>query len=199
MKRSHTGNFLLALRLSKPSLFVLCIFTFGTVTEHFSAVAYAVDTALPTATKDAVAPLFEADLLSSAADAGQRIALAKQRGKVVYLDFWAAWCVPCAKTLPWMQRMHERYASKGLVILAINQDSDDKKPLQMLKNINASFLALKDPQGTIASLYAPESMPSSFLMDRTGKIREIFKGFKSGDEDILESKILALLAEQLPR
>jgi len=114
----------------------------------------------------------------------------------VYLDFWAAWCVPCAKTLPWMQRMHERYADKGLVILAVNQDSDNKKPLQMLQSINASFLALKDPQGSIASLYAPASMPSSFLIDRTGKLREIFKGFKSGDDDILERKILTLLAEQ---
>ena len=48
--------------------------------------------------------------------------LEKHAGKVVILDFWASWCVPCRRSFPWMNAMHEKYAQDGLVIIAVNLD-----------------------------------------------------------------------------
>jgi thiol-disulfide isomerase/thioredoxin len=65
-----------------------------------------------------VAPDFEIPGLD------KRIRLSDYRGKIVYLDFWASWCVPCRQSFPWMERMHQQYRSQGLEIIAINLDQE---------------------------------------------------------------------------
>ncbi len=76
-------------------------------------------------------------LVTSAADArlapsftvpdmrgGKAISLDQFQGKVVYVDFWASWCVPCPKSFPFMEELHRKYGDKGLVIIAINMDQN---------------------------------------------------------------------------
>lgn len=107
--------------------------------------------------------------------------LAQYKGKVVYLDFWASWCVPCRHSFPWMNDMHKTLADKGLVIIAVNLDGERSEADEFLKAVPASFKIVYDPDGELASQYKVQGMPSSYLFDRSGKMVKTHIGFKNKD------------------
>jgi len=115
--------------------------------------------------------------------------LAALHGKVVYVDFWASWCGPCAKSFPWLKAMHEQYAAKGLAIVAINLDKDRDKAEAFLAGHPAPFTVAFDPQGKTAEAYQVAGMPSSYLIDATGKIVLVHAGFEPKDAAALEARI----------
>ncbi|MBN8551155.1 MAG: TlpA family protein disulfide reductase [Deltaproteobacteria bacterium] len=119
--------------------------------------------------------------------------LSEYRGKVILLDFWASWCGPCKESLPWLQSMQEKYGQRGFQVIAVNvdQNSDDAK--SMLKELGVSLLTLLDPAGVTPEMYDLQSMPSSFLIDREGKIRIVHSGFSRSDREPLEHAIVSLL------
>ena len=121
--------------------------------------------------------------------------LADLRGKVVYLDFWAAWCSPCRSSFPWMNEMHARYADKGLVVLAVNLDKDPKELKAFLAQMPAQFRLAYDPQGKVAEQYQLKGMPSSYLIDRQGQIHQVHVGFRDKDKAELEASIRQLIAK----
>jgi peroxiredoxin len=121
------------------------------------------------------------------------ITLKELQGKVVYLDFWASWCVPCRKSFPWMNAMHEKYSDKGLVILAINLDKEAKLVAKFLKQYPAKFKIAYDPSGKSAEAYKVLGMPSSYIIDRKGNIVETHVGFREKDKVDLENKISSTL------
>lgn len=119
--------------------------------------------------------------------------LQQYRGQVIYLDFWASWCNPCRKSFPWMNALQERYADDGLVVLAINLDQDTDAARHFLQRYPASFKVTFDPRGQIAERYQLKGMPSSYLIDRQGKLVMAHTGFRTADADRLESQIKAQL------
>ena len=127
-------------------------------------------------------------------DRGQ-LHLAELRGKVVYLDFWASWCSPCRSSFPWMNEMQARYGDKGLVTVAVNVDKDKAPAKEFLAQLPAKFTIAYDPQGSVASMYQIIGMPSSFLIDRDGKIQYSHAGFREKDKADLESQIRQLVSQ----
>lgn len=123
------------------------------------------------------------------------LALEQLRGKVVYLDFWASWCSPCRKSMPWMNDIHARYAKDGLVILAVNVDSDPKAAQRFLAEVPTRFTIGYDPKGEIAALYGLKGMPSTFIIDRRGRLRSAHVGFRDAQREHYESQIKSLLSE----
>ena len=121
------------------------------------------------------------------------ISLKQFRGKVVYLDFWASWCVPCKKSFPWMNEMQQKYKSKGLVVLAINLDEDKSAAKVFLQQVPAKFTVAYDPDGVTPGKYQVEVMPTSYLIDRSGNLVGSHRGFKKSKKDKMENKISALL------
>ena len=119
--------------------------------------------------------------------------LAAYRGRAVYLDFWASWCVPCRKSFPWMNEMKERYARKGLSIIAINLDDSQEAAKDFLSKVPAQFTIVYDPQGKVAEAYNLKVMPSSFLIDRHGRIISQHAGFQTKSKDEMEKQIQQLL------
>lgn len=120
--------------------------------------------------------------------------LGKLRGQVVYVDFWASWCPPCQKSFPWMNEMHTKYRKKGLKIVAINVD-DSREPIaKFLKRNPADFTIAYDPGGNTAKKYNLQGMPTSYIIDRKGKIQKIHVGFRKRDEAYLEKQLLAALS-----
>jgi len=119
--------------------------------------------------------------------------LQQYRGQVVYLDFWASWCSPCRKSFPWMNALHERYADDGLVVLAVNLDQDSDAARRFLQRYPAQFNVVFDPQGKVAERYQLKGMPSSYLIDRQGKLVMTHTGFRTNDADLLEARIKSLL------
>jgi thiol-disulfide isomerase/thioredoxin len=131
----------------------------------------------------------------AAADSLGRFDLSAHAGQVVVLDFWASWCAPCKHSFPWLQEMHERYASRGLAIVAVDVDKNPKAAATFLKEMQPSFRIVQDPEGKLAETYRLEAMPTSFLYGRDGKLRDTHLGFRPDDRAKLEAKILALLDE----
>jgi thiol-disulfide isomerase/thioredoxin len=122
-----------------------------------------------------------------------QVSLSSLRGKVVYVDFWATWCVPCRKSFPWMNEMLERYQDKGLEIVAINLDEDRGNVPRFLEKYPAKFTVLFDPEGESAGKYQVKGMPSSYLIDRKGQLISSHVGFRNEDKEELESQIRAAL------
>lgn len=120
--------------------------------------------------------------------------LQKMRGQVVYVDFWASWCPPCRKSFPWMNEMHNKYKKEGLKIVAINLDNDREPIQKFLEKNPADFTIAYDPGGNIAKKYNLQGMPTSYIIDRNGKIKKIHIGFRKRDEAELEKQLVAALS-----
>jgi thiol-disulfide isomerase/thioredoxin len=116
-------------------------------------------------------------------------------GQVVYLDFWASWCKPCRKSFPWMNQMQQKYAAQGLQIIAINLDTEQALAKAFLDKVPAHIPIIYDPKGNIASDYQLLGMPSSYLIDKKGKIRFAHKGFFSRTQALYEQELVLLLNE----
>lgn len=126
---------------------------------------------------------------------GGKVSLKSLKGKVVYVDFWATWCPPCRKSFPWMNEMHDRYHGKGLEIVAISLDKAQKPVTQFLETTSPRFTVALDPEATMADRYGVKVMPTSYLIDRKGKVRMTHRGFRNRDKQALEEEIRKLLAE----
>jgi cytochrome c biogenesis protein CcmG, thiol:disulfide interchange protein DsbE len=117
------------------------------------------------------------------------------RGKVVVVDFWASWCEPCRHSFPWMSDLQKRYGSSGLVVLAVNLDQDRALAERFLSTTPAGFRVEYDPEGTLASKFDVAAMPTSFIIDRNGQVRESHKGYRESQRAEREKTILKLLKE----
>ncbi len=127
----------------------------------------------------------------AAADSG--LNLSSYEGKVVVIDFWASWCVPCRRSFPWMNDMHDKYTADGLVIIAVNLDRSADDAAQFLAKYPAKFEIAYDPTGVLAKKYGVEVMPSSIIIGRNGEMIERHAGFKVKQQDEYEATIRAAL------
>jgi len=111
------------------------------------------------------------------------------RGKVVLVDFWASWCAPCQRSFPWMGEIAQRYAPRGLVVVAINLDRDRDLADDFLAHHPATFAIAYDPGGKVADAFHVKGMPSTFLIDRDGKLLHDHIGFDTRKAGQLEALI----------
>lgn len=128
------------------------------------------------------------------------VSLASLRGKVVLLDFWASWCGPCKVSLPEMDRLRAELHAQGhaqrFEVLAVNVDQNPAAALKFLAKHPVSYPLLSDPAGRLPELYGLPTMPSSYLIDATGRVVAVHSGYKPGDaHKKLKPEILALLAK----
>jgi thiol-disulfide isomerase/thioredoxin len=116
-------------------------------------------------------------------------------GRVVWVDFWASWCVPCRRSFPWLNSMHRKYGPAGLQIIAVNLDKDREVADQFLAEVPAEFALRFDPSAALAKEFGVQTMPSSFLIDADGKVLASHFGFKTADVADYERAIEAALAQ----
>ena len=113
---------------------------------------------------------------------GQKLSLKDFKGKVVYLDFWASWCGPCAKSLPALDEIRKKYAGRGFEVLAVNLDENPDDGLAFLRDHPVSYPVVYDPKGDVPSAYDVQGMPYAFIIDRQGKVHHIHAGYREGNE-----------------
>lgn len=115
------------------------------------------------------------------------------KGKVVIVDFWASWCLPCAKSFPVLDELQKKYGDR-LVILAVNIDEKAANMETFLKKHPVSFTIVRDAGQKLVSVAEPATMPTSFILDDEGKVRFLHNGFH-GEETRKEyiSEIESLL------
>ena len=126
---------------------------------------------------------------------GEQVALQSLRGRVLLVDFWASWCVPCRQSFPFLNSLHQRYQSQGLLVIGINVGDEPADAAKFLKSLPTDFEILFDVDGATPKQFGLEVMPTSYLIDRQGKISSVHKGFKNSDQQALERAVRAALAE----
>jgi len=114
------------------------------------------------------------------------------QGKVVVIDFWATYCVPCLKEIPTFNRMHEQYADRGVVVLGVSMDTDGGAPLveSFLKKHPMKYRVVLAAENT-TDLFHIGPLPTTVVFDRQGKTLQRFEGYTPADA--LESVVKTAL------
>jgi thiol-disulfide isomerase/thioredoxin len=123
----------------------------------------------------------------------------EMKGRMILLDFWASWCGPCKRSFPAMEELRKTYGGDGLTVVAVSIDENREKMQKFLKSANVSFAVVRDAKQKLVTAADIPTMPTSFLIDRAGKIRFVHAGF-SGEETTREyvKEIEQLVGEAKP-
>jgi len=119
-------------------------------------------------------------------------------GNVVYISFWATWCVPCRREMPHLEKLHQEFSEQGLTMIGVNTDppGTTSKIKPYIKRYKISYTTLLDPNNNVLDKYNPtRELPYAVLVDRAGNVVQVFPGYRTGDEEVLEEKIIELLGQ----
>jgi peroxiredoxin len=119
--------------------------------------------------------------------------LTDYRGKVVLVNFWATWCVPCRDEMPSMQRLKEELAGKPFEVLAVNLDEPEARVRKFLSQMKVDFTVLLDPEKKVAKAWNARILPASFVIGPDGRIRYSLVGDLDWDREGVISRISELL------
>jgi cytochrome c biogenesis protein CcmG/thiol:disulfide interchange protein DsbE len=123
---------------------------------------------------------------------GQEIRLADLRGQVVVVNFWASWCGPCRVEAPDLQRIHEKYKDRGVVVLGITYTDTDAKSLAFIEEFGMTYPNGPDLGVRISDRYNIQGVPETFVIDQQGNIAKFI--FAPTNERDLSAIIDQLLA-----
>jgi peroxiredoxin len=112
----------------------------------------------------------------SVAQGGVQPSLQSLRGQVVVLEFWATWCGACRALLPTLNAWHEQYAAEGAQVLSVTVDAAEKASQDALQ-LGLHYPVLSDPEGQTARNYQAFALPTVFLIDRQGVVRDVLVGY----------------------
>ncbi len=125
-------------------------------------------------------------------------ALKPYAGRVVYVDFWASWCAPCAQSFPWLNEMQAKYGSK-LAVVGVNVDTNEADAQRFLSRHPARFEIIRDPEGRLAEHYKIEGMPSTVILDEQGRVLHQHSGFRSNEAADYEAFIRKALSASVTK
>jgi thiol-disulfide isomerase/thioredoxin len=145
--------------------------------------------AAPIGVGDAFPPLASAHLAGGP--------LPETAGKVVLVDFWASWCAPCKASFPAYSRMNADLAARGLVIVAVSVDQDEGAYDNFVKKEAPGFFVALDRDQSLVALVVVPAMPTSYLLDRQGRVRFIHPGYHGAQtQALIRREAETLLAEK---
>lgn len=129
----------------------------------------------------------------TASEAAPQLDLASYKGRVVVVDFWASWCTPCRRSIPWLNEMRAKYGDHGLVVIGINVDKDGQDAARFMRDVPIEFEVVYDPAGALAERFAVEGMPSSYVYSRDGELVARHLGFRNSQRPEYEALLRRLL------
>jgi thiol-disulfide isomerase/thioredoxin len=121
---------------------------------------------------------------------------AKLKGQIILLDFWASWCGPCKASFPAMEDLHKRYGNSGFTIVAVSVDDNRQDMERFVKSTRVSFAVVRDAAQKLVAFADVSAMPTSFIIDRTGKVRFVHRGFNGDDTAKQYQKEIELLLKE---
>jgi thiol-disulfide isomerase/thioredoxin len=102
------------------------------------------------------------------------------KGKVVVVDFWASWCLPCAESFPVLDELQKKYGDR-LVVVGVNVDEKSSDMAGFLKKHQVSFTIVRDAEQKLVAVAEPATMPTSFILGTDGKVRFLHNGFHGAE------------------
>ena len=160
--------------------------------NRIAAVAAALAISLPALAADPSGPAPSFTLTSSA---GKDVSLEQYKGQVVMLNFWASWCGPCRQEMPLLESIYKKYNKMGFTLIGVNVEPNSQAANEWLKATPVSFPILYDKDSKVSKLYDVAGMPSTVIIDRSGKLRVLHRGYKPGDENEYLDSIRSLIRE----
>jgi thiol-disulfide isomerase/thioredoxin len=139
------------------------------------------------------APLANVPNATGAASGSTR--LEDYRGKVLFLNLWATWCGPCRAEMPSMEKLYQRFKNKGLEILAVNIQERKADVEAFMRRNKLTFPAALDGDGRIAGQYGVMGIPTSYILDRQGRVILRLVGSINWDDPNIFAAFETLLAE----
>ncbi len=125
---------------------------------------------------------------------GEEISLAKLKGKVVFINFWATWCVPCKIEMPSMQALYDQYKEDGFEVLAISNDFKGAEVVEpFVTEMGLTYPILLDSDLKVNTKYLIRSVPTSIIVGRDGVITHILVGARNWDAPEAQDLIKKLL------
>ena len=122
-------------------------------------------------------------------DRGTKLSRTDFGGKLLVLNFWATWCPPCVNELPSLNAMARALAAKGIVVVGISIDQDEKAYKAFTQRFKLSFETARDPEANISSEYGTFKIPETYVITPDGKVVEKF----ISDRDWMEPALLKRL------
>lgn len=141
------------------------------------------------------APALRLPVLAGQGGEGGETSLAQLRGRVVLVNFWAAWCPPCRKEMPSMARLAERFAHRPFTILGVNAGDGPEEIRRFLEQVPVPFPILLDRDGIQLKPWQVFAFPTSYVVDKRGRLRLGLFGSIEWDEPEAVARLEALLAE----
>ncbi len=126
---------------------------------------------------------------------GKRHTLPDYRGKVVLVNFWASWCPPCIHEMPELQKLKKSFANRPFVILTVNVAEPKDRVSQFVRSIRLDLPVLLDTSSKTYRRWGVSILPTSFLIDSTGRVRYRVRGNPGWDS----TEILSTINTMLPR
>ena len=103
-------------------------------------------------------------------DQGRPVSRSDFGGKLLVLNFWATWCPPCIEELPSLDRFTRTFADKGVTVLAVSVDQNEKRYRELLDRVKPGFLTVRDPEAHIPASYGTFMYPETYIIDTNGKV-----------------------------
>ncbi|HEU5080230.1 MAG TPA: TlpA disulfide reductase family protein [Opitutaceae bacterium] len=116
-------------------------------------------------------------------------------GKVVVVDFWASWCAPCRSSFPAFSELQKEFGA-NVVILGVSVDDKKSAYEKFVSRFKPAFATVRDEDHRLTSDVRVPTMPTSYVIDRSGKVRFVHAGFHSGTPAELRAQIRQLLEEK---
>jgi thiol-disulfide isomerase/thioredoxin len=129
---------------------------------------------------------------------GSTVELKSLNGKVVLVDFWASWCLPCKAVFPALNTLQQELETKGVEVLAINVDEKRRNADAFLAASPHTLRVLLDPKMSAADAFRVRQIPTAFVIDRAGVIRYTHEGYTAEAIESFRSEVETLLAETAP-
>lgn len=162
---------------------------------RFLALVWMLAAAAPAGAVEAGAPAPEVAARRLDAPA-ETLSLRALRGKVVYVDFWASWCLPCRVSMPALDALYRRNRDRGFAVVGVNKDMEAGDAQRFMDHVKVSFPLVPDAGDAIAKAFDVKAMPSGYLLDRKGVVRYVHRGFTSQTATDLTGEVQKLLEEK---
>jgi peroxiredoxin len=100
----------------------------------------------------------------------REVSISDFKGKIIFLNFWTTWCPSCLNEMASMEKLHKSFKDRGFVMVTINMREPAQRVRRFLKEHNLTFMTLLDSKGEVASRFGIRAIPTTFILDKEGKV-----------------------------